>query len=73
MAMKPFIPASYREALSAPGARSLLASIAASFLGDGMSAVTITWLALQIAPASRTGEFVGAAVAAYGLPAVLGK
>jgi MFS family permease len=67
-----FVPAAYRAALAAPGARPLLAADAVSYLGDGMSAVTIAWLALQIAPAGQVSLFVGAAVAAYGLPTVLG-
>ena len=63
---------SYLSALEAPGARPLLAAIAVSYLGDGMSAVTIVWLAIQIAPTVHGSLFVGAAVAAYGLPTVVG-
>jgi predicted MFS family arabinose efflux permease len=72
MAKRRLTPVAYRAALAAPGARPLLASIAVSYLGDGMSAVTIAWLALQIAPAGHASIFVGGAVAAYGLPTVIG-
>src|SRR5262249_38221961 len=37
-----------------------------------MSAVTVAWLALEIAPAHDRGLLVGAAVAAYSLPGVIG-
>jgi predicted MFS family arabinose efflux permease len=72
MTQRRLMPASYGAVLSAPGARPLLSAVAVSYLGDGLSAVTIAWLALQIAPAGHTGLFVGAAVAAYGLPTVIG-
>ena len=43
-----------------------------SALGDGMSTVTIAWLAVRVAPATDIGLFVGLAVAAYTLPGVIG-
>jgi hypothetical protein len=50
----------------------LLAGLGVSSLGDGMSTVTIAWLAVQVAPAGRLGLFVGLAIAAYTLPGVIG-
>jgi MFS family permease len=43
-----------------------------SALGDGMSLVAVAWLAVQIAPPGRRGEWTGLAVAAYALPATVG-
>jgi len=40
-------------------ARRLLAGLAVSSLGDGMSIVTIAWLALAIAPSGDAGVYVG--------------
>jgi MFS family permease len=62
----------YRELLRKRGARSLLAGLGACALGDGMSAVSIPWLAVRIAPAGELGIYVGVAVAAYALPGVIG-
>jgi hypothetical protein len=52
--------------------RRVLPGAAASALGDGMSAVAIAWLAIELAPASSRGLWVGAAVAAYSLPGAVG-
>jgi MFS transporter, DHA3 family, macrolide efflux protein len=52
--------------------RRLLPGYALSALGDGMSAVAIAWLALRLAPHADQGLWVGAAVAAYSVPGVLG-
>ncbi|SDT78517.1 Predicted arabinose efflux permease, MFS family [Streptomyces sp. TLI_053] len=66
------LPPAYRP-LFAPGPfRRLLPALAVSDLGDGMSAVAVPWLALQLAPPGQAGLFVGAAVAAYVLPGALG-
>ncbi|MEO3928123.1 MFS transporter [Micromonosporaceae bacterium B7E4] len=65
-------PASYRAALAEPAFRRLLSGLVVSHLGDGMSVVAIAWLALRLAPPDRTGLVVGAAVAAYALPAAAG-
>lgn len=62
----------YYPALSHPVIRRLLPGVAASALGDGMSAVAIAWLALKLAPAGSRGLWVGAAVAAYSLPGAAG-
>jgi MFS family permease len=63
---------SYRRLLADPPARRLLSGLGVSALGDGMSYVTIAWLAVRIAPAGSLGVFVGLAVAAYALPGALG-
>jgi predicted MFS family arabinose efflux permease len=49
-----------------------LAGLGVSSLGDGMSTVTIAWLAVRTAPAGRLGLFVGLALAAYSLPGAIG-
>jgi MFS family permease len=66
------IPAAYRSLLQDARTRRLLTGLGASSLGDGMSTVTIAWLAVRIAPAGDVGLFVGLAVAAYTLPGVIG-
>ena len=53
-------------------ARRLLSGLGVSSLGDGLSTVTIAWLAVQTAPAGSLGLFVGLAVAAYTLPGAIG-
>lgn len=62
----------YRSLLRDSRARRLLAGLAVSSLGDGMSIVTIAWLALAIAPSGDAGVYVGMAVAAYTLPGGIG-
>jgi len=62
----------YWPALSHPGLRRLLPGYALSALGDGMSAVAIAWLALELAPPAKQGLWVAAALAAYSLPGALG-
>jgi len=62
----------YRDLLGERDLRGLLGGMGASALGDGMSAVTVAWLAVQLAPRSHLGVFVGMAVAAYSLPGALG-
>src|SRR5512132_250241 len=66
------VPAAYRSLLQDRRTRLLLTGLGASALGDGMSTVTIAWLAVRIAPAGQVGLFVGLAVAAYTLPGVIG-
>lgn len=66
------IPAVYRELLRRRGTRRLLIGLGVSSLGDGMSTVTVAWLAVRIAPAGGVGLFVGLALAAYTLPGILG-
>ena len=62
----------YYPALVHPVLRRVLPGAAASALGDGMSAVAIAWLALELAPPGSRGLWVGAAVAAYSLPGAAG-
>ncbi|HEY0998596.1 MAG TPA: MFS transporter [Streptosporangiaceae bacterium] len=62
----------YYPALSHPVFRRVLPGTAASALGDGMSAVAIAWLAIELAPPGHRGPWVGAAVAAYTLPGAIG-
>lgn len=66
------IPAVYRRLLRDPATRRLLTGLGVSSLGDGMSAVTIAWLAVRVAPSGKLGAFVGLALAAYTLPGVIG-
>jgi hypothetical protein len=62
----------FRRVLSHRLLRRLLAGMAVSALGDGMSMVAVAWLALQIAPAGQAGLWTGLSVAAYALPATVG-
>jgi predicted MFS family arabinose efflux permease len=64
--------AHYRELLRGRRTRRVLIGLGVSALGDGMSAVTIAWLAVRIAPEGEVGVFVGLALAAYTLPGVIG-
>src|SRR5437764_9504675 len=54
------------------GARRPLSGLGVSSLGDGMSTVTIAWLAVRTAPSGELGLFVGLAVGAYTLPGAAG-
>ena len=62
----------YRRLLADRQTRRFLAGLGVSSLGDGLSIVTIAWLAVVAAPVGDTGIFVGVAVAAYTLPGVIG-
>lgn len=66
------IPRTYRALLGDRRAQRLLSGLGVSSLGDGMSTVTIAWLAVRTAPAGKIGLFVGLAVAAYTLPGAVG-
>jgi MFS family permease len=67
------MPASaYRDVLANRPLRGLLLGVGVSALGDGMSVVTIAWLAVRLAPSGHLGLFVGVAVAAYSMPAAGG-
>lgn len=66
------IPRAYRVLLRDRRARRLLSGLGVSALGDGMSTVTIAWLAIRTAPSGELGLFVGLAVAAYTLPGAFG-
>jgi predicted MFS family arabinose efflux permease len=66
------LPGGYRQVLAAPRVPALLVAFTVSYLGDAMSAVTIAWLAIEIAPRHDQSLYVGAAVAAFSLPGVIG-
>jgi MFS family permease len=66
------IPVVYRRLLRDRSTRRLLTGLGVSALGDGMSVVTIAWLAVRVAPSGALGTYVGIAVAAYTLPGVIG-
>jgi predicted MFS family arabinose efflux permease len=66
------IPAVYQRLLRDRRTRRFMTGLGISALGDGMSTVTIAWLAVKIAPAGELGVFVGLAVAAYTLPGAIG-
>ncbi|GAB1510851.1 MFS transporter [Actinophytocola sp. KF-1] len=66
------VPAGYRDVLANRVFRRLVLGFGVSYLGDGMSFVAVAWLAIELAPAADAGLWVGAAVAAYTLPGVVG-
>lgn len=70
--MTRLVPRAYRPLFAEPGFRRLLPAVAACDLGDGMSVVTIVWLAVRLTPPGRSGPLIGAAVAAYILPGAVG-
>jgi MFS family permease len=65
-------PSPYTPVLRDRQIARLLPGFALSYLGDGMSAIAVSWLALQIAPAGHRGLWVALAVAAYTFPSVIG-
>src|SRR5262245_53875629 len=66
------VPTAYRPLLANRVFRRLIIGFAVSYLGDGMSFVAVPWLAIELAPQETAGLWVGAAVAAYTLPGVVG-
>jgi MFS family permease len=66
------VPAAYRPVLANRVFRRLILGFGVSYLGDGMSFVAVAWLAIELAPPASVGLWVGAAVAAYTLPGVVG-
>jgi MFS family permease len=64
--------APYAPVLRNARVRRLLPGFATSFLGDGMSAIAVAWLAIEIAPPDRHSMWVSLAIAAYTFPAVIG-
>ena len=66
------VPAAYRTVLANGVFRRLILGFSVSYLGDGMSFVAVAWLAIALAPPGTAGLWVGAAVAAYTLPGVVG-
>ena len=63
----PYIPV-----VTHPVLRRILPGIGLSSIGDGMSTVAISWLALQLASGPDRTTWVAAAVAAYSLPGIVG-
>jgi MFS family permease len=72
LVLQQLIPSTYRPVLANRVFRRLLPGFAISYLGDGMSFVAVAWLAIELAPQSTAGLWVGGAVAAYTLPGVVG-
>lgn len=70
--MRSLVPAAYRPLVEHPVFRRLAVGFGVSSLGDGMSFVAVAWLAIRLAPAESAGLWVGAAVAAYTMPGVVG-
>lgn len=66
------VPEGYRTVLGDPGFRRLSIAALISFLGDGLAVVALAWVALTLSPPGREGLVIGAAVAAYTLPAAAG-
>ena len=64
-------PGTARAALRSRSFATLLAGYAVSALGDGMAAIAISWLAIELARGRDTGLLVGAAIAAYTLPGMV--
>jgi MFS family permease len=64
-------PPTARAALRSRSFATLLAGYAVSALGDGMAAVAISWLAIELAKGKDTGLLVGAAIAAYTIPGMV--
>jgi predicted MFS family arabinose efflux permease len=62
----------YWPVVSHPKLGRILPGLVVSALGDGMSLVAVTWLALQLAPEPHRGTWVAVAVAAYSLPSAAG-
>ena len=62
----------YWPVVSHPQLGRVLPGLVISALGDGMSLVAVTWLALQLAPDAHRGTWVAVAVAAYSLPSAAG-
>jgi MFS family permease len=70
--LRRLIPSAYEPVLVNKVFRRLILGFSVSYLGDGMSFVAVAWLAIELAPKATAGLWVGAAVAAYTLPGVVG-
>jgi MFS family permease len=70
--LRRLVPAAYRPVLGNRVFRRLVGGFSVSYLGDGMSFVAVAWLAIELAPQATAGLWVGASVAAYTLPGVVG-
>lgn len=62
----------YWPVVSHPRLRRVLPGLVISAVGDGMSLVAISWLALRLAPDAQRGTWVAIAVAAYSVPSAVG-
>ncbi|MFF8271786.1 MFS transporter [Streptomyces sp. NPDC016562] len=62
----------YWPVLTHPTLRRLLPGFTVSSLGDGMAVVAVSWLAIELAPASDHGMWVALAAAAYTVPGAVG-
>lgn len=67
------LPAGYSRCLANREFRRMQPGFLISFLGDGMSALGIAWLALKLAAPDSRAAVVGLAIAAYSLPAAIGS
>ncbi|HEX3326568.1 MAG TPA: MFS transporter [Actinomycetota bacterium] len=72
LVLRRLIPSAYEPVLVNKVFRRLILGFSVSYLGDGMSFVAVAWLAIELAPKATAGLWVGAAVAAYTLPGVVG-
>lgn len=66
------LPLTYRQALANRRFRLFTLGFGISSLGDGMSALAVAWLAIEISSPANRGLVVGGAVAAYTLPGAIG-
>ena len=66
------MPETYRQPLANRRFRLFALGFGVSSLGDGMSALAVAWLAIEISSPTNRGLVVGAAVAAYTLPGAIG-
>lgn len=66
------LPLTYRQTLENRRFRLFTLGFGISSLGDGMSALAVAWLAIEISSPANRGLVVGGAVAAYTLPAAIG-
>lgn len=66
------MPETYRQPLVNRRFRLFALGFGISSLGDGMSALAVAWLAIEISSPTNRGLVVGAAVAAYTLPGAIG-
>lgn len=62
------VPAGYRPVLENRRFLRLLPGLLLSRFGDGMGAIGLTWLALELAPPDGRGLLIGLSLAAYVLP-----
>lgn len=62
----------YWPVVSHPLLRRVLPGIAVSSLGDGMSTIAVSWLALQLAAPGQGGTAIALAMAAYTMPGAAG-